>query len=46
MANELRRDWPDLTQVLDVLAEAVTIRDRDGAITYANRTALASMGFE
>jgi PAS domain S-box-containing protein len=32
--------------VLDILAEAVTIRDRDGSIVYANRAALESMGFE
>jgi PAS domain S-box-containing protein len=34
------------TEVLDILAEAVTIRDRDGSIVYANRAALESMGFE
>ena len=38
-------DWPGVTQLLDILAEAVTIRDRDGSIAYANRAALASMGF-
>jgi serine phosphatase RsbU (regulator of sigma subunit) len=32
--------------VLDILAEAVTIRDAEGTIAYANRAALASMGFE
>lgn len=32
--------------MLDFLAEAVTIRDRNGSIAYANRAALASMGFE
>lgn len=32
--------------MLDVLAEAVTIRDRAGNIAYANRAALASMGFD
>ncbi len=31
--------------MLDVLAEAVTIRDRTGTIAYANRAALTSMGF-
>jgi PAS domain S-box-containing protein len=37
--------WPGFTEVLDVLDEAVTIRDRDGNIAYANKTALMSMGF-
>ena len=37
--------WPAFTELLDVLAEAVTIRDRDGNIAYANRAALRSMGF-
>lgn len=41
----MRDDWPGVTQVLDIVAEAVTIRDRDGSIAYANRAALASMGF-
>lgn len=31
---------------MDILAEAVTIRDRSGQIVYANRAALANMGFE
>jgi PAS domain S-box-containing protein len=39
------RDWARLTQLLDILGEAVTIRDRDGTIAYANRAALRSMGF-
>jgi PAS domain S-box-containing protein len=34
-----------MTELLDVLAEAVTIRDRDGTIAYANDAALRSMGF-
>src|SRR5947208_3157640 len=38
--------WDRLVDVLDVFAEAVTIRDRDGNIAYANRAALASMGFD
>jgi PAS domain S-box-containing protein len=38
--------WAALVDVLDIFAEAVTIRDRDGAIAYANRAALESMGFE
>jgi PAS domain S-box-containing protein len=33
-----------MTELLDVLAEAVTIRDRDGTIAYANNAALRSMG--
>ena len=37
--------WPAIIDVLEILDEAVTIRDRDGRIAYANRTALASMGF-
>ena len=36
---------PTFVEVLDILAEAVTIRDRDGKIAYANRVALSSMGF-
>jgi PAS domain S-box-containing protein len=32
-----------LTALLDILAEAVTIRDRSGQIVYANRAALATM---
>jgi PAS domain S-box-containing protein len=38
--------WDAVFEVLDVLAEAVTIRDRAGRIAYANRAALASMGFD
>jgi PAS domain S-box-containing protein len=41
----VRGDWSAFVDVLDVLAEAVTIRDRDGTIAYANQAALASMGF-
>jgi PAS domain S-box-containing protein len=37
---------PGLTEILDVLAEAVTIRDKDHRIVYANRAALRHMGFE
>ena len=37
---------PALAEVLDILAEAVTIRDRSGTLVYANRAALHSMGFE
>jgi PAS domain-containing protein len=38
--------WSAVYGVLDLLAEAVTIRDREGNIAYANQAALASMGFE
>jgi PAS domain S-box-containing protein len=41
----LRLGGPAFTQLLDVLAESVTIRDRSGSIIYANRAALGSMGF-
>jgi PAS domain S-box-containing protein len=34
-----------LAEILDSLAEAVTIRSRDGEIVYANRAAVAQMGF-
>lgn len=34
-----------LAEILDSLAEAVTIRDRDGEIVYANRAAIAHMHF-
>jgi PAS domain S-box-containing protein len=34
-----------MTQLLDLLAEAVTIRDVDGTIAYANDAALRSMGY-
>jgi PAS domain-containing protein len=33
------------TELLEILAEAVTIRDPHGAIVYANRAALAHLGF-
>ncbi len=36
----------DFAQVLDGLPEAVTIRDLDDHIVYANRAALLDMGFE
>jgi serine phosphatase RsbU (regulator of sigma subunit)/PAS domain-containing protein len=35
----------DFAQILDVLADAVTIRDRGDRIIYANRAALDDMGF-
>src|SRR5947209_4192333 len=34
-----------LTEVLDSLAEAITIRDPDNRIVYANRAAAEHMGF-
>src|SRR5436305_154040 len=34
-----------LTEVLDSLAEAITIRDPDNRIVYANRAAIEHMGF-
>lgn len=34
-----------LAEILDSLAEAVTIRGRDGEIVYANRAAVRQMGF-
>jgi PAS domain S-box-containing protein len=42
----LRADSALLAELLDILAEAVTVRDRDGDIIYANRPALALLGFE
>jgi PAS domain S-box-containing protein len=36
---------PGFAEILDVLGEAVTIRDRDDRIIYANRAALHQMGF-
>jgi PAS domain S-box-containing protein len=37
---------PVVSGVLDILAEAVTVRDRDGDLIYANRPALEVMGLE
>jgi PAS domain S-box-containing protein len=36
--------WQTVLDVLEILDEAVTIRDRDGSIAYGNRAALESMG--
>lgn len=36
---------PGFAEILDVLGEAVTIRDREDRIIYANRAALEQMGF-
>lgn len=41
----MRGRQPDFAQVLDVLAEAVTIRDRADHIIYANRAALDDLGY-
>jgi len=46
LAAVMRGRQPDFAQILDVLAEAVTIRDRADHIIYANRAALTSMGFD
>ena len=35
-----------LAEILDSLAEAVTIRDRDGEIVHANSAAVTQMGFD
>ncbi len=37
---------PEFAEILDVIAEAVTIRDRNDQIVYANRAALTQMGFD
>jgi PAS domain S-box-containing protein len=42
---QLRRTGPGFGQILDVLAEAVTIRDPHDHILYANQAALDTMGF-
>jgi PAS domain S-box-containing protein len=41
----LRSSGPGFGEILDVLDEAVTIRDRGDKIIYANRAALHQMGF-
>jgi len=42
---QLRGARPGFAEILDVLAEAVTIRDPHNHILYANRAALRHMGF-
>jgi PAS domain S-box-containing protein len=42
---QLRGARPGFAEILDALAEAVTIRDHDNHILYANRAALRDMGF-
>ncbi len=41
----LRGEAPGMAQILDTLAEAVTIRDRHHHILYANDAAVRQMGF-
>src|SRR4051794_12830437 len=41
----LRDRGPGFAEILDVLGEAITIRDRADHIIYANRAALQHMGF-
>ncbi len=41
----MREPRPDFAQIVDVLADAVTIRDRADRIIYANRAALEDLGF-
>ena len=42
---KLGSDSAALAEILDSLAEAVTIRDRNGEIAYANQVAMEHMGF-
>ncbi|MBV9603571.1 MAG: SpoIIE family protein phosphatase [Solirubrobacterales bacterium] len=42
---QLRGQGPGFGEILDALAEAVTIRDAHDHILYANRAALGQMGF-
>lgn len=45
-ARLLQGDTSIFTELLEALDEAVTIRDADGTIVYANRQALARLGFD
>ncbi len=45
LESALRGHGPGFAQILDVLGDAVTIRDPADHIIYANRTALDHMGF-
>ncbi|MEA2372727.1 MAG: hypothetical protein QOH12_3121 [Solirubrobacteraceae bacterium] len=45
LESGLRESEQRFTGIVDALAEAVTIRDLDDRIIYANRAALESMGF-
>ncbi len=46
LESGLRESEQRFTGIVDALAEAVTIRDLDDRIVYANRAALESMGFD
>jgi PAS domain S-box-containing protein len=47
LSERLARGDPALfTEVVEMLAEAVTVRSAEGEIVYANRAALAHLGFE
>ncbi len=47
LSKRLARGDPALfAEVVELLAEAVTVRSADGEIVYANRAALAHLGFE
>jgi PAS domain S-box-containing protein len=46
LLERLRGDRPGFAEILDALAEAVTIRDPDDHIIYANRAAVVRMGFD
>ena len=37
---------PELAELLELVAEAVIVRDRQDRIVYANRTALSNLGFD
>jgi PAS domain S-box-containing protein len=45
LVTKLGSDRVALAEILDSLAEAVTIRDRNGEIAYANQAATQRMGF-
>lgn len=42
----LRGQGAELGELLELVAEAVTVRDQQDGIVYANRTALHNLGFE
>jgi PAS domain S-box-containing protein len=42
----LRGQGPEFADLVESLGEALTVRDRDGEVVYANRAALRSLGFE
>lgn len=46
LERRLRTGSPRFAEILDTLAEAVTIRDAHNHVIYANRAALAQMGFD